>query len=80
MDKLPKNILEESQVMIEQFKRIANADLVAVNSLKNNKSDEQLINLYEEIKGNESIAMVSELSGVLFIDEVVQLFNTSSLK
>ena len=80
LSKLPKNILEESQVMIEQFKRIANADLVAMNSLKNNKSDEQLINLYEEIKGNESIAMVSELSGVLFIDEVIQLFNTSSLK
>ena len=80
LNKLPKNILEESQVMIEQFKRIANADLVALNSLKNNKSDGQLINLYEEIKGNESIAMVSELSGVLFIDEVIQLFNTSSLK
>ena len=74
MNDLPINILNESQLMLEQFKRIANADLIAMQSLKNNKLDAELKNLFKEIKNNESKAMVSELSGVLFIDEVIQLF------
>ena len=73
-DKLPSNILNESHLMLEQFKRIANADLIAMQSLMNNKSNSDLKNLYQDIKNNESKAMVSELSGVLFIDEVIQFF------
>ena len=60
--------------MLEQFKRIANADRVAAQSLKNNKLDSELKNLRQEIKVNESKAMVSEFSAVLFIDEVIQLY------
>ena len=74
LDKLPSNILNESHLMLEQFKRIANADLIAMQSLMNNKSNSDLKNLYQDIKNNESKAMVSELSGVLFIDEVIKFF------
>ena len=74
LDKLPNNILNESQLMLEQFKRIVNADLIAMQSLMDNKPNSELKNLRQDIKNNESNAMVSELSGVLFIDEVIQFF------
>ena len=74
LDKLPNDILNESQLMLEQFKRIANADLVAMQSLKNNKLDSELKNLRQVIKDNENKAMISEFCAVLFIDEVLQLF------
>ena len=74
LEKLPSDILNESKIMLEQFKRIINADRVAAQSLKNNKLDSELKNLRQEIKNNESKARVSELSAVLFIDEVIQLY------
>ena len=74
LEKLPVDILNECKLMLEQFKRIANADRVAAQSLKNNKLDSELKNLRQEIKVNESKAMVSEFSAVLFIDEVIQLY------
>ena len=58
--------------MLEQFKRIAIADRVAAQSLKNNKLDSELKNLRQEFKDNESKAMVSELS--LFFS-LMKLFN-----
>ena len=73
LGKLPSDILNECKLMLEQFKRIAIADRVAVQSLKNKKLDSKLINLRQEIKTNESKAMVSEFSAVLFIDEVIRL-------
>ena len=60
--------------MLEQFNRIANADLLAMLSLDNNKLDPELKNLKQEIKDYESIARISELSAVLFIDEVIKFF------
>ena len=74
LEKLPSDILNECVLMLKQFKRIANADKVAAQSLKNNKLDPELKNLRQEIKNNESKAMVSEFSAVLFIDEVIQLY------
>ena len=74
LEKLPSDILNECELMLEQFKRIANADRLAVQSLKNNKLDPELKNLRQEIKNNESKAKVSELCAVLFIDEVIQLY------
>ena len=74
LEKLPNNILNESQFMLEQFNRIANADLLAMLSLDNNKLDPELKNLKQEIKDYESIARISELSAVLFIDEVIKFF------
>ena len=73
-NKLPNDILNESQLMLGQFKRIANADLVAMKSLKNNKLDSELKKLRQEIKNNENKAMISEFCAVLFIDEVLQLY------
>ena len=74
LEKLPSDILNECVLMLKQFKRIVNADKVAAQSLKNNKLDSELKNLRQEIKNNESKAMVSEFSAVLFIDEVIQLY------
>ena len=72
LEKLPNDILNECKLMLEQFKRIAIADRVAAQSLKNNKLDSELKNLRQEIKDNESKAMVSELS--LFFS-LMKLFN-----
>ena len=74
LEKLPKDILNESKLMLEQFQRIANAVRIASQSLEQNKLNPNLKNLRKEIKKYESIAMVSELSAVLFIDEVIKLF------
>jgi len=74
LEKLPSDILNECELMLEQFKRIANADRLAVQSLKNHKLGPELKNLRQEIKNNESKAMISELSAVRFIDEVIQLY------
>ena len=75
LEKLPSSYLSESQLILEQFKRIVNADRVAVQSLKNNKLDNNLKSMRKEIKSYESKAMISELSAVLFIDEVIQLYD-----
>ena len=75
LEKLPKNILNECQLMLEQFKRIAKADKVAVNSLMNGKLDMELKNIRQEIRNHEERALVSELSAVLFIDEVIELMD-----
>ena len=74
LEKLPSDILNECKLMLEQFRRITNADRVAAQSLKNNKLDSELKNLRQEIKVNESKAKVSEFSAVRFIDEVIQLY------
>ena len=74
LEKLPKEILNESKLMLEQFQRIAIADRLASQSLEQNKLNPNLKNLRKEIKKYESIAMVSELSAVLFIDEVIKLY------
>ena len=74
LEKLPNDILNESKVMLEQFKRIAKADRIAALSLKNNKLDSELKNMRQEIKDNDSKARISELSALLFIDEVIELF------
>ena len=76
LEKLPKNILNECQLMLEQFKRITKADKVAVNSLIKGKIDIDLKKMRLDIKNNEEKAILSELSAVLFIDEVIELFDT----
>ena len=74
LEQLPSDILNEALLMLEQFQRISNADLVAMKSLQNNKLDPQLSTLRQEIRNNETRALISELSAVLFIDEVLQLY------
>ena len=74
LENLPADILNESQIMLEQFQRIANADKVAITSLKNNQIDPELKSLRQIIKSYENKAMVSEFSALLFLDEVLEFF------
>ena len=76
LEKLPNDILNECKVMLEQFKRITNADRVATQCLKNNQLDPELKTLRQEIKEHESTAMISEFSALLYIDEVIQLYES----
>lgn len=69
-------ILAECKPQLEQFLRIANADRVAAKSLQNAKLDSQLTNLRNDIKIFSDEALISEESGVKFIDEVIELFNS----
>ena len=73
LEKLPKNILKECKLMLEQFERIVIADKIASQSLKNKKLDSKLINIKKKIEKKESKEKISELSAVLFIDEVIEL-------
>ena len=68
--------MNECKVMLEQFKRITNADRVATQCLKNNQLDPELKTLRQEIKEHESTAMISEFSALLYIDEVIQLYES----
>ena len=74
LEKLPSDILNECKLMLEQFKRIENADRVAAQSLKNNKLESELKDLRQEIKENELKSMVSEFCAVRFIDVVIRFF------
>ena len=71
--KLPKNILAECKPQLEQFKKIAQADRLAVQCLKTKKLYAELEKLREEIKTNEKNAILSEQSAVKFIDDVINL-------
>ena len=74
LEQLSKDYLNEGQLMLEQFQRIAKTASVALTSLKNNQMDSELKNMRQEIQNNSSKAVVSELCAVLFIDEVIQLY------
>ena len=71
--KLPKNILAECKPQLEQFKKIAQADRLAVQCLKTKKLYAELEKLREEIKATEKNAILSEQSAVKFIDDVINL-------
>ena len=73
LNNLESNILSECKVQLEQFKRIINADRVAVKSLQNRKLESELKDLRNIISQYESIAVISEKSAVKFIDEVLDL-------
>ena len=71
---LPDEILAECKLQLEQFKRIINADRIAVKSLQNLKLSTELKSLRNEISLYETKALISEKSAVKFIDEVLELF------
>jgi hypothetical protein len=62
---------------LEQLKRIANADRVALESLKAGKLNSRLKILREEITANEKQAVLSEAVGRKFIDDVINIFDES---
>ena len=74
LEKLPSEILSECKKHLQQFKRIINADKLAVKSLHDYKLDPNLNTLREDIKNHESEAILSEKSAIKFIDEVLDLF------
>ena len=71
--KLPAEILAECKPQLEQFKKISQADKLAVQSLKTKKLDARLKTLRAEIKSAEPTAILSEQSAVKFIDDVITL-------
>ena len=73
LQNLESNILSECRLQLEQFKRIINADRVAVKSLQDRQLDPELKELRNIIKQYESVAVISEKSAVKFIDEVIDL-------
>ena len=75
LEKLEENILSECKLQLIQFKRITNADRIAVNCLQDGKLDSELKELRNTITQYESVAIISEKSAVRFIDEVIELFS-----
>ena len=73
LSKLPAEILAECKPQLEQFKKISQADKLAVQSLKTKKLDARLKTLRAEIKSAEPTAILSEQSAVKFIDDVITL-------
>ena len=72
LSKLPEKYLKECKPQLEQFKRIAQADRLAVNSLKTGKLDPNLKNLRAEIERHAPTAILSELSALKFVDDVLE--------
>ena len=73
LTRLPQKYLVECKPQLEQFKRIAQADRLAVNSLKAGKLDPKLNTLRAEIERHAPTAILSELSALKFIDDVLAL-------
>ncbi len=74
LENLSPEILAECKPQLEQFKIIAQADRIAVESLKSGSLDPNLKVLREEIKKNSVTALVSEKTAVKFIDDVLAFF------
>ena len=71
---LPNKYLTECKPQLEQLKRLVQADKIALNSLKMNRLDPQLITLRNEIAANEKYAILSELAARKFIDDTLEFF------
>ena len=80
LKRLPKKYLSECKPQLEQLKRIANADRVALESLKAGHLDPTLKILREEITANEKQAVLSEESARKFIDDVIKFFDAQDQK
>ena len=78
--RLPKKYLAECKPQLEQLKRIANADKVALESLKAGRLDPTLKILREEIAANEKQAVISEEAACKFIDDVIKFFDEQDNK
>ena len=73
--RLPQKYLDECKLQLEQLKRTARADRIAIESLKAGRLDPQLKVLREEIAANEKLAVVSELAARKFIDDVIDFLD-----
>ncbi len=75
LENLSPEYLEECKPQLEQFKRIAQADRLALKSLQDKKLDPQLKILREEISKNEPNAILSEKVALKFIDDTINLLD-----
>lgn len=75
LKRLPEKYLAECKPQLEQLKRLAHADKVALESLKAGKLDPTLKILREEITANEKQAIISEEAARKFIDDVIKFFD-----
>lgn len=75
MKNLSPEYLAECKPQLEQFKRIAQADRLALKSLQDKKLDPQLKILREEISKNEPNAILSEKVALKFIDDTISLLD-----
>ena len=80
LKRLPQKYLVECKPQLEQFKRTARADRIALESLKTGKLDPQLKILREEITANEKQAVISEMAARKFIDDVINFFESNDKK
>ncbi|MCR5833450.1 MAG: beta-N-acetylglucosaminidase domain-containing protein [Selenomonadaceae bacterium] len=74
LEYLPQESLAECKPQLEQFKRLAHADRIALESLKAGSLNPQLKILREEITVNEKQAIISEEAARKFIDDVMNHF------
>ena len=74
LNNLPSIILAECQKQLEQFKRISQADRIAVKCLQDKIIYPELITLRNEISEHEQEAILSEKSGLKFIDDIIEMF------
>lgn len=72
---LPTNIISECRPQLEQFRRIAQADRLAVKSLQTRTLDPDLLRLREEISRHEPTAILSEQAALKFVDDIIEIFN-----
>ena len=75
LKRLPQTYLAECKPQLEQFKRIANADRMAIECLKAGQLDPKLEILREEITANEKQAVLSEAAARKFIDDVIKVLD-----
>ncbi len=80
LENLSAPYLKECKPQLEQFKRIAQADRLALQSLQNKKLDPKLKSLREEIAKNEPSAILSEKVAVKFIDDTINLLDVKKKK
>lgn len=78
LNQLPKDYLSECKSQLEQLKRIAQADRIALESLKAGRLDPRLKDLRKEIAAHETQAVISEEAARKFIDDVLNHFDKQS--
>ena len=75
LQSLTPQYLAECKPQLEQFKRIAQADRLALQSLQNKSLDPQLKILRAEIAKNEPSAILSEKVALKFIDDAIKILD-----
>ena len=76
LNNLEPQYLAECKPQLKQFKRIAQADRLALKSLQDKKIDPRLKALRREIHKHAPKAILSEKAALKFIDDTIDLLGT----